>query len=93
MVKVTKKGNKAWVTFAFAPREDITSVELMGEWSEWKNEAMKQKKNGEFSITKVLKTGNNYEFGYRVNGIVWNHDPECPSVPSPFGSENSLLEL
>ena len=43
MLGITKKGEKAWVTFT-APVEESEAVELMGEWNDWEPEAMKQKK-------------------------------------------------
>lgn len=93
MIKITKRGNKAWVTFAIAPSEELASVAVAGEWGDWNSEPMKQKKNGEYFITKVLKTGNSYQFGYRFNGESWQKEDDLPAVASPFGSENSLLEL
>jgi len=53
------------------------------------------KKNGEkvWVITKIFKAGNTFQFGYKVNGIDWMTEAECPSVHSPFASLNSLLEL
>jgi 1,4-alpha-glucan branching enzyme len=92
MIKITKKGKKAWVTFTL-PSTVGESVELSGEWNEWKNEAMKVKKSGEFYITKVLKTDENYEFGYLVNGNEWHCDEELGCIATPFNSNNSLLEL
>ena len=92
MIKITKKGKKAWVTFTL-PSTVGESVELSGEWNEWKNEVMKVKKSGEFYITKVLKTDENYEFGYLVNGNEWQCDEELGCVATPFNSNNSLLEL
>lgn len=93
MIKITKKGAKAWVTFTFAPDEDVESVALSGDWSDWKDEPMKQKKNGEYSITKIIKTGDNYQFGYKVNGDEWVVESMCPVAMSPFYTENSVLEL
>lgn len=92
-MKITKKAGKAWVTFAFTPKESVEKVEVLGEWNDWKPEAMKQKKNGEFYITKVLEDGKSYQFGYRINDCEWHIDYEMPRLPSPFGSENALLEL
>ena len=54
---------------------------------------MKQKKSGEFYLTKVLPTGQSYEFGYMVNGSEWHCDDDLGCVASPYGSDNSLLEL
>ena len=92
MIKITKKGKKAWVTFSL-PSTEGESVELCGEWNEWESEPMKVKKSGEFYITKVLSTNKNYQFGYRVNGQDWRCDDELGCIASPFNSNNSLLEL
>jgi len=92
MVKITKKGKKAWVTFSLPP-VGIESAALSGAWNEWKSEPMKQKKSGEFYLTKVLPTGQSYEFGYTVNGHEWHCDDDLGCVASPYGSDNSLLQL
>jgi len=93
MMKITTKSDKAWVTFTITPEEGTQSVELMGEWNEWAPEAMKQKKNGEFYVTRVFKIGDTFQFGYRVDGCQWCIDESLPACPSPFGSENALLSL
>lgn len=92
MIKVTTKGNKAWVTFTHKP-EAAQSVAICGEWNDWNDESMKVKKNGEYWITKVLPIESSYEFGYRVDGNAWHCDGELECVTSPFGSQNSLLKL
>ena len=92
MIKVTTKGNKAWVTFTIHP-EGASEVQLCGEWNEWENEPMKLKKSGEFYVTKVLPIGSEYQFGYRVNGNQWHCDDELECIPSPYGSQNALLKL
>jgi len=91
MIKITKRGKKAWVTFTL-PRSDAQEAWLKGSWNDWKPEAMKRKKNGEYYLMKILSTDNRYEFGYLVDDR-WQTDEELPKVPTPFGSENSLLEL
>jgi len=93
MIKITKKSNKAWVTFSFNPDSTVDTVELLGEWNEWKPEAMKKKKSGGYSITKIIKTSDNYQFGYRLNGQIWEVESECTLISSPFNSRNSLLKL
>ena len=92
MIKIKKKGKKAWVTFTL-PSSEGETVEICGEWSNWQNEPMKVKKNGEFYLTKVLKTDETYQFIYHVNGHEWRCDDELGCVSSPFDSHNSLLEL
>ena len=91
MIKITKKGKKVSVTFT-APVEESEAVELMGEWNDWEPEAMKQRKNGDFYLTKVLDVGSVYQFGYHHDGE-WVIEEELEIVESPFGSHNSVLEL
>jgi hypothetical protein len=91
MVKITKKGKKAWVTFT-APVEEVESVELVGDWNDWTPEVMKQKKSGEFYLTKVLNIGHDYQFGYSSNNA-WILDETLGKTESPYGSHNSLLAL
>ena len=93
MIKTKRNGARVWVTFTYTPAEAVETVLLSGEWNDWKAEPMKRKKSGEFSLTKVLRAGESYEFGYKVNGERWETEAECPSVPSPFASHNSKLEL
>lgn len=91
MVKITKKGNKAWVTFT-SPVESAEKVELLGEWNDWQAEEMKQKKNGEFYLTKILKCDQSYQFGYK-SAEEWIIDDTLEMVTNEFGSHNSLLSL
>ncbi len=94
MVKITQKGNKVWVTFtAPATVSESDDVKIKGSWNDWRPEAMKRKKSGEYYITKVLKTGQTYEFGFLVDDVAWVIDNDLPTVETPFGSENSLLRL
>ncbi len=93
MIKMKKNGQKVSVTFTFVPSEEVENVSISGEWNDWKKEPMKKKKNGEFYVRRSLKAGNTFEFGYVVNDEVWMTDSECPSVPSPFHTQNSLLAL
>jgi len=91
MLKITKKGDKAWVTFSVMPNSD-EKVTLCGEWNDWDAEDMKVKKSGENYITKVLPCDAQYQFGYKINDT-WTCDSDADAVDSPFGSKNSLLKL
>ncbi len=92
MIKITDKGDKAWVTFTFSAKNAET-VEISGAWNEWQSLPMKRKKNGDFSIRRRFNKGHSYEFGYTINGQEWHCDEELGCVASPFGSDNSLLVL
>jgi hypothetical protein len=93
MISVKQKKTKTWVTFTFHSDTAVSDVALCGEWNSWQEEPMKQKKNGDYYLTKVLKPETSFEFGYKVNNAHWHTDESCQTVPSPFMSQNSLLEL
>ena len=88
-----KNENKVWVTLTFSPTGTVENVNVLGEWSRWKEEPMKKKKNGDYYITKILNSGNSFQFGYMVNNKDWIRDETCSSVSSPFGTLNSLLTI
>jgi len=92
MLTIKTNDQKVWVTFTFCSSDNVSNVSLYGEWSSWKEEPMKQKKSGDFYITKVFQAGNTYEFGYKVDGH-WETEENCSRVPSPYSSENSLLKI
>jgi len=93
VIKVKQNGKKVWVTFTVLPTDEMNNVIICGEWSEWQEEPMKQKKNGEFYVTKVLSAGCRFEFGYKINGDQWVLEETCAQAPSPFGGSNSVLEI
>jgi len=93
MLKIKKNANKAWVTFTLeVPEGTGETVEVAGSWSNWKREKMKQKKDGSFSITKILPSENEYEFRYIVDGI-WQNEPETACRRNAFGTENSIISI
>ncbi len=85
MVRQTKK------SVIFTITTDAKEVKIKGSWNGWKEEKMKKDKKGRFRKLKRLKPGR-YEFGYLVDGV-WTSDESQPSVPSPYGSQNSVLEV
>jgi hypothetical protein len=93
MLTTKTNGQKIWVTFTLPVERDVSSAVICGEWSSWKEEPMKQKKSGDYYLTKIFKSGDCFEFGYMINGSEWITDESCLSVPSPYFSENSLLQL
>jgi hypothetical protein len=93
MITLKKNGQKVWVTFTMPSADHINDVVISGEWNDWAEEPLKQKKNGDFYITKVLRADNSYQFGYKINGDYWFIEEECESVSSPYGSQNSLLSV
>jgi hypothetical protein len=93
MLMIKKNGNKVWVTFTFSPTDSVENVAILGEWKNWNEEPMKKKKNGDYSITKILNSGDSFQFGYKVNNQEWVCEEECSTICSPLGTLNSLLVL
>lgn len=93
MLNIKQNGQKVWVTFTYSPVSEVDTVAIVGEWSEWKEEPMKQKKSGDYYITKIFKVGESYQFGYKVNQSDWIIDETCKSVLSPYETQNSLVSL
>ncbi|WP_457593596.1 glycogen-binding domain-containing protein [Hydrogenimonas sp.] len=90
MIKISKKGKKAWVTFTLEGN-GFDDAKIKGSWNDWAGESMKRKKNGDFYIVKVLPVGERFEFGYLADGR-WIHDETLPETATPFGSHNSVLK-
>jgi len=93
MIKLKKNGAKAWVTFTIKAKDGIEKAQIAGSWNEWKKEDLKQKKNGDFYITKILPVGQIYEFRYLLNSKEWANDEDAISVTNSFGSVNSAIEV
>jgi hypothetical protein len=55
---------------------------------------MKRQKDGRFTVTLSLPAGKAYRFRYLVDGACWANDPTADaSVPNPFGSEDSVIQV
>ncbi len=93
MLKIIQKDLKAWVTFSYEPKEDVSCVAVAGDWNGWEPEEMKCKKDGTFYLRKYLPLGSNYHFRYWVDDKRWANDFDALKVGNPFGTQNSLLEL
>lgn len=83
-------------TFTLSP-EGAKTVALVGEFNGWDTQnpiAMKKQKDGTFKTTVELETGKAYEFRYLINGETWANDDNADTfVPSPFGTQNSVVIL
>ena len=84
------------VTFTFRFRcEGATSVALAGQFNGWSESAHVMRDDtdrGHWSITVSLAPGR-YEYKFFVDGRTWWNDPEAPTVPNVWGSENSYVDV
>ena len=91
-IKIAPKVRKATVTFTTQARENASQAILTGEWDNWTACTMKKNSNGTFSVKVNIYTGRSYQFGYSIDGN-WTPDTDLPMVASPFGTNNSILDL
>jgi 1,4-alpha-glucan branching enzyme len=91
-IEIASKVKKATVTFTTQAREDASQAFINGEWNDWKDCVMKKNNDGTFSAKVNLDLGKSYQFGYSIDGV-WTPDPGLPLAASPFGTNNSILDL
>ena len=73
---------------------NASHVAVVGEFNDWNEEGIQLKalKNGSFSGTVDLEKGREYQFRYLIDGSSWENDDEADKyVPTPFGTENSVV--
>ena len=86
------------VTFKLPKKmvEGAKKAVVVGEFNEWdaKGEPMKSLKAGGFTTTLELEQGREYQFRYLIDGKKWENDDAADKyVPTPFGTENSVVVL
>jgi 1,4-alpha-glucan branching enzyme len=95
--KVASKDKKSYrVTFELPPGMNAQEAYLCGEFNDWdeKSHPMKRRKDGSFTATVSLKSGQSYRFRYLVDGARWENDWAADAyVPNEFGSEDSVVNL
>ncbi len=91
--KFFKTKEEAEITFEFA-REDVTKVELIAEFNDWKPLAMKFNKKAKVFKAKVrLPKNDSFEFRYLLNDTEWENDYKADQyLPNGLGTENSVVQ-
>ncbi len=92
----TKTKKKCRVTFKYPNPELASTAAIAGDFNEWSQTEtpMKKLKNGSFSVTISLDTGNSYSFRYILDGKTWVNDPDADGyVRNEHGEDNSVVEL
>lgn len=77
--------------------EHVSTVQLLGDFNDWKTDTayLKKAKDGSFSVTLDLETGRDYQFRYLIDAHTWINDWEADRYDfSPVGNcENSVVAL
>ncbi len=90
----TKTKKSCRVTFKYSNEEQAESAVIAGDFNDWSIEStpMKKLKDGSFSLTLTLKSGNNYSFRYVLDANVWVNDPEADKhTTNEYGEKNSVI--
>ena len=92
----SKTGSTCRVTFKLPPNVEAQSVCLVGDFNDWAEEAQPRKrlKDGSFSVTISLPTGQSYRYRFLIDGSRWENDWEADGyVPNVFCCEDSVVDL
>jgi 1,4-alpha-glucan branching enzyme len=92
----SKTGNYCRVTFRLPAEVNAQTVALCGDFNEWDDKAnpMKRLKDGGFSTTISMPTGQSYRFRYLLDGERWENDWEADAyVPNAHGTEDSQVKV
>lgn len=95
--EASPRGKSVKVTFRLPSDVAEKSVSVVGDFNNWneKKDLMKlDKKSGSWKKTISLKPGNSYQFRYFIDEKEWRNDENADRyVPSPFFSENSVVDV
>jgi 1,4-alpha-glucan branching enzyme len=91
---LAKDGAKAKVTFEIKVAAE--SVNLAGDFNDWDQSgtALAKRKDGRFSTTLTLPTGQEYRYRYLLDGEVWENDADADRYePNGHGSDDCVIDL
>ena len=71
---------------------DAKTVELMGEWADWKSIPMTKGDDGVWTAKVTLSPGT-YGYKFLVDGKDWVFDPDNAAKKSVNGVDNSSIEV
>ena len=84
------------LTFRWSADDSVKTVALCGEFNDWNPTAhpLLHRKDGSFSLTLSLPSGQQYRYRYLLNGDRWENDPAADAyVSNPYGSDDSLIHV
>ena len=90
----SKTGQVCRVTFRLPAEVEAESISVLGDFNEWEPEAhpLKARKNGTFSTTVSLASGQAYRFRYLADGQHWlNDDAADEYALNRFGEHDSVV--
>lgn len=86
--------DKIQVTFETDQFPQASSVTIAGEFNDWnpQSHALKQRKDGVWSITLRLSREREYQYRFVVNGTDWvtDYQPDR-TAPNQYGDVNAVV--
>ena len=92
----SKTASKCRVTFRLPEKAAAKEVSVLGEFNNWDptTHPLIPRKNGTFSTTVSLESGQSYRFRYLADGDQWLNDDEADGLDlNRFGSLDSVLAV
>ena len=92
----SKNGKTCRVTFEIPAGTGAEKAFLCGDFTEWEKTyvPMKRRKDGSFTTSVTLKTGQDYYFRYLLDESRWENDEAADHyVANPFGSDDSVIKI
>lgn len=92
----SKNGKACRVTFEIPPGSGAERAYLCADFTEWEKTCipMKRRKDGSFTASVNLKTGQEYYFRYLLDDGRWENDEAADHyVPNPFGSDDGVISV
>ncbi len=87
----SKKRKRVNFGVSAAPGSLVFVAGTFNDWNPTANPMQENGEEGKFKADMLVPHGK-HEYKFVVNGI-WTDDPACQNrVPSPFGSENCVLQ-
>ena len=90
----SKTASKCSVTFRIPAGIAAESISVLGDFNDWDPQAhqLKARKNGTFSTTLSLATGQVYRFRYLADGGTWLNDDDADGLElNRFGTLDTVL--
>lgn len=95
--KPLAKGNATSITFTLPADAATESACVVGSFNDWSDSAhaMKlDKKKGVWASKAIQLKPGRHSFRYLLDGQTWHNDEAADGTePTPFGSENSVLDV
>ena len=92
----TKTGRLCRVTFKLPAEVGAKTATVCGDFNDWTPgvHPMKRLKDGSFSCTVSVPSGQSYRFRYLLDGKRWENDWAADAyVPNKYANDDSIVDV